>query len=185
MLRPTTATIAHNAKSLSNMIYIRFLYSSGSVWLDPSSETQMTPTQFSSPIQYLLLVNTLPYHTLQFFCPVFVSDLHTPPQQHPASTQGFEKGCSQEGCWLLPTEGVWGSTCLMQPNQHILPQPSYLCLKIQIHQRAKGKGWGLLRCNFWAKICPKQGVSPPSHILDWARPSKSQVQRGCCRDESP
>lgn len=103
MLRPTTATIAHSTESLSNVIYIRFLYSSGSVWFGPSSETQMIPTQFSSLIQYLLLIITFPDHTCQGFCPVFVSDFHSPPQRQPASTQRVNRGCSQEGCWLLPT----------------------------------------------------------------------------------
>lgn len=80
MLRPTTATIAHRADYLNNVIYIRFLQSFGSVWFGPSSEARTTSTPFSSTIQYLLLVNTFPDHTFQDFHPVFVSGLHTPPE---------------------------------------------------------------------------------------------------------
>lgn len=57
------------------------------------------------------------------------------------------RGLLSGGCCCFPPrrDGAEDSTSFMQTKQWILSQPSYLCLKMQIHQRTKGKGWGLLR----------------------------------------
>lgn len=92
---------------------------------------------------------------------------------------GVEEGCSQEGCWLLPTWGgqAKGLTGLMQPNQYTLPNLSYLCLKI--HQRRKGRGWRLLKYCFCVnKSVPDRDLYlPPTH-----RTVLGQVKVRCGRE---
>lgn len=114
------------------MVYVRFLYSTGS-----------TPHPAISCICYFHIV----YFSL-FLSPVFVNDFLVPRQWLPASTQGWWR--------LFPAghlagEGTKASTCLIQPKQRLLLQSSSLHLKMQVCQRMKGKGWGLFIYGFWAK----------------------------------
>lgn len=74
------------------------------IWI--CSETQMIPTQSSSPIPYFLLVNIFPDCIFQVLCPVFASHFYTLSQWHPASFLRADKGCSQEGAAASHPEGT-------------------------------------------------------------------------------
>lgn len=150
MLRPTTATITRSAESLSNMVTSGFHTHLDQCGLAALQKHKWYPP--SPPALFHISCWWISFQAVPFR--YFVSHFYTLSQWHPAS---FPRAALRR-VLLLPTQkgGGWGLHFLLQPKQRILSQPSYLCLKMQIHQRTKGKGWGLLKSGFWAIICPKK-----------------------------
>lgn len=128
----------------------------GRVWPFFRSSNVWIATQFSIPIQYFageyLSRAYFAFLGASGFCKWPSCSSTVTPYFHP----GADRGCSQQG--TVQGEGNKGLTCLMQPKQCILPQSSYLQLKMQACQRTKGKGWGLLTNGFWAKSVPNRAV---------------------------
>lgn len=181
MLRPTSATIACSAESRSNMFYIRFPYPSGSVWSGCCSETQMIPTQSSSPSPYFLLVNIFPECTFQVFFPGFASHLYTLSQWHPASFPRAGKGCSQEGAAASHPEGRGLRAPLPSAAKTTYPFPTQLSLfKDANTPEDEREGMGIVKIWILSNSLSQRVFHLSNvHTYSCARLSTSQVLKEC------